>query len=241
MNRSTPSRRSACPTASGATIRWTARDIPVNSAAGPGQTGIVTFGCLNNFCKINDGVLALWAQVLRQVEKLPAAAAGPRAAIGSGRWISRRSEGIDPGRVEIRSAAASPAISGTVPPHRPGPGQLSLQRPHHQPRFSFWMGVPVVTLVGQTRRLAGRVVPVVEPGPDGTGRDRSRTVRADRGRTGQGSAATGGTAIDPAPADGAIAADGRPGVRPQHRGGISPDVAAGGASAVQPTVNCEIG
>src|SRR5207302_10198211 len=26
--------------------------------------GFVTFGCLNNFCKINDDVLALWSKVL---------------------------------------------------------------------------------------------------------------------------------------------------------------------------------
>jgi predicted O-linked N-acetylglucosamine transferase (SPINDLY family) len=29
--------------------------------------GFVTFGCLNNFCKVNDGVLELWARVLKEV------------------------------------------------------------------------------------------------------------------------------------------------------------------------------
>ena len=59
------------------------REIPVNALPAL-ETGVVTFGCLNNFCKINDGVLALWAQVLRQVENsrllLLAAAGQPSAA-----------------------------------------------------------------------------------------------------------------------------------------------------------------
>src|SRR5271163_454269 len=37
---------------------------PVNSLPAL-DSGVVTFCCLNSFCKVNDGVLALWAQVLR--------------------------------------------------------------------------------------------------------------------------------------------------------------------------------
>ena len=33
------------------------------------QKGYVTFGCLNNFCKVNAAVLKLWARVLRAVER----------------------------------------------------------------------------------------------------------------------------------------------------------------------------
>jgi predicted O-linked N-acetylglucosamine transferase (SPINDLY family) len=34
----------------------------------PAQSdGSVTFGCLNNFCKVNDRVLELWVQVLKTV------------------------------------------------------------------------------------------------------------------------------------------------------------------------------
>ena len=42
------------------------RDISVNELPAIGS-GAVTFGCLNNFCKINDEVLAVWAAVMRQV------------------------------------------------------------------------------------------------------------------------------------------------------------------------------
>lgn len=31
------------------------------------SSGVITFGCFNNFAKINDAVVALWAQVLRAV------------------------------------------------------------------------------------------------------------------------------------------------------------------------------
>src|ERR1700689_5400154 len=36
-------------------------DPPVN------KNGFVTFGCLNNFCKVNEDVLRLWARVLKAV------------------------------------------------------------------------------------------------------------------------------------------------------------------------------
>ena len=31
------------------------------------RNGFVTFGCLNHFCKVNDTVLTLWAQVMAAV------------------------------------------------------------------------------------------------------------------------------------------------------------------------------
>src|ERR1700728_35380 len=46
---------------------------PLNAEPGvsalPAQSvGHITFGCLNNFCKVNEQVLQLWAQVLKAVE-----------------------------------------------------------------------------------------------------------------------------------------------------------------------------
>ena len=41
--------------------------LPVN-ALPAAANGVITLGCLNNFCKINDGCLVLWAKVL---EALP--------------------------------------------------------------------------------------------------------------------------------------------------------------------------
>ena len=42
--------------------------------------GFITFGCLNNFCKVNDGVLMLWAKVLRCRAPVAFVAAGARGA-----------------------------------------------------------------------------------------------------------------------------------------------------------------
>jgi predicted O-linked N-acetylglucosamine transferase (SPINDLY family) len=124
------------------------RNIPVNTLPAL-QAGFVTFGCLNNFCKINDDVLILWAQVLRQVPnsrlKLLASHGNHRR-----RTLDRLSEeGIAANRVEFV-------------PRQSHQGYLELYHRidlaldtfpyngHTTSLDSFWMGVPVVTLVGQT-------------------------------------------------------------------------------------------
>ena len=44
------------------------------------ERGYVTFGCLNNFCKVNAGVLKLWAAVLRLVDHSRLIVLAPRGA-----------------------------------------------------------------------------------------------------------------------------------------------------------------
>jgi predicted O-linked N-acetylglucosamine transferase (SPINDLY family) len=113
----------------------------------------VTFGCLNNFCKINAAVLKLWAQVLRSVGQSRLMLL---AAEGSARRHTQdllEQEGVAPDRVVFVS-------------RRPRSEYLQLYQHidigldtfpyngHTTSLDSFWMGVPVVTLVGQT--VAGR-------------------------------------------------------------------------------------
>jgi predicted O-linked N-acetylglucosamine transferase (SPINDLY family) len=43
------------------------KDTPPPAPLPAAPSGVVTFGCLNNFCKINDGVLELWARVMTAV------------------------------------------------------------------------------------------------------------------------------------------------------------------------------
>jgi predicted O-linked N-acetylglucosamine transferase (SPINDLY family) len=43
------------------------QEVPVNELPASGR-GFVTFGCLNNFCKINQPQLLLWARILQQVK-----------------------------------------------------------------------------------------------------------------------------------------------------------------------------
>ena len=124
------------------------RDIPVNPLPAL-RTGVVTFGCLNNFCKINDDLLDLWAKVLRQVDKSRLLLLAPPGSHRQ-RVIDRLSQhAIDAGRIEFVS-------------HQPRRGYLELYHRidlgldsfpyngHTTSLDSLWMGVPVVTLVGQT-------------------------------------------------------------------------------------------
>jgi len=124
------------------------RDIPV-SALPVLEAGVVTFGCLNNFCKINDGVLAIWAQVLSRVANsrllLLAPEGEPRR-----RTVDRLGrEGIAPERVAF--VPRQPRGEYLKLYHRIDVGLDSFPYNGHTTSLdSFWMGVPVVTLVGQT-------------------------------------------------------------------------------------------
>ncbi len=123
-------------------------DVSVSPLPALGS-GIVTFGCLSNFCKINLAVLDLWTGVMNQVE-------GSRLIIlakhGSHRQrtidhLSQR--GIDPRRIEIISYR--PRRDYLKQYHRIDIGLDTFPYNGHTTSLdSFWMGVPVVTLMGQT-------------------------------------------------------------------------------------------
>ncbi|EDY16835.1 TPR repeat-containing protein [Chthoniobacter flavus Ellin428] len=126
-----------------------AGDIIEVSDSSAKQNGIVTFGSLNNFCKVNDPMLQLWARVLRGVK-------GSRLVLLSHAGTHRQrtldiltEAGIDPSRIEFAT-------------HRPRPKYLELYRHldvvldpfpyngHTTSLDALWMGVPVVTLAGKT-------------------------------------------------------------------------------------------
>ncbi|HZK81377.1 MAG TPA: tetratricopeptide repeat protein [Humisphaera sp.] len=121
-------------------------DIPVNSLPAR-DAGTITFGCLNNFCKINDDVLDLWAQVMGNVEGsrlLLLAKHGSHQARLADRM---RQAGIDPRRIEFLSPRRRRDYLQLY--HRV---DLCLDtfpyNGHTTSLDSFWMGVPVVTLAG---------------------------------------------------------------------------------------------
>jgi protein O-GlcNAc transferase len=113
------------------------------------QAGVITFGCLNNFCKINDDLLSLWAGAMQQVE-------GSRllllAPVGShrARVTDRlRQEGIDPARIEFVAHQSRQKYLETY--HRIDLGLDTFPYNGHTTSLdSLWMGVPVLTLVGLT-------------------------------------------------------------------------------------------
>jgi protein O-GlcNAc transferase len=115
--------------------------------------GVVTFGCLNNPAKVNEAVLKLWAKVLLQVE-------------GS-RLLLLVHPGPPRDRVIALFAAAGVAADRLeLVPTQPREAYLATYNRmdicldtfpyngHTVSLDSFWMGVPVVTLVGTT--LVGR-------------------------------------------------------------------------------------
>jgi len=124
------------------------REIPVNLLPAL-NSGVVTFGCLNNFCKINDQLLSLWAPVLRQVE-------GSRLLLLANEGDHRQrtidrlgQEGIAPHRVEFVSRQSHRKYLELY--SRIDLGLDSFPYNGHTTSLdSYWMGVPVVTLVGQS-------------------------------------------------------------------------------------------
>jgi predicted O-linked N-acetylglucosamine transferase (SPINDLY family) len=113
------------------------------------SNGFITFGSFNNFCKVNPGVLKLWARVLRAVD-------GSRLHILTAEGSHRTQtlevferEGVAPDRVTFLAKRPrdrylacfhdTDIVLDTFP-----------YNGHTTSLDSFWMGVPVVTFVGQT-------------------------------------------------------------------------------------------
>jgi protein O-GlcNAc transferase len=113
------------------------------------RNGHVTFGCLNNFCKINDAVLTLWSRVLNGV---PQSRLRLLAPVGSARQYAiqkLQSHGVDATRVDF------------VPMQSRRDYMTEYQRidvcldtlpynGHTTSLDAVWMGVPVITRVGTT-------------------------------------------------------------------------------------------
>jgi predicted O-linked N-acetylglucosamine transferase (SPINDLY family) len=108
-----------------------------------------TFGCLNNFCKVNAGALALWAAVLRAVPDarllLLAPTGGARARVRA--HLER--EGISGERVAFFDR--QPRAEYLRAYHQIDLGLDPLPYNGHTTSLdAAWMGVPTVTLVGRT-------------------------------------------------------------------------------------------
>lgn len=127
-------------------------DISVNPL--PALTnGAITFGCLNNFCKVNPTVLSLWARVLRTVDNSRLRLLAPKGSARQRVLEILSQHDISPERIifidrqplsdYLRLYHQIDICLDTLP-----------YNGHTTSLDSLWMGVPVVTLVGQT--VAGR-------------------------------------------------------------------------------------
>ena len=98
------------------------------------QSGRITFGSLNNFCKINETMLGVWARVLGDVPDsslvLLSRLRQPPTA-GSASFGTCGSRGASRG---VCRTARTRGLPRALPSARHRPGSLSLQRPHDQSR-----------------------------------------------------------------------------------------------------------
>jgi predicted O-linked N-acetylglucosamine transferase (SPINDLY family) len=123
-------------------------NVEVNSLPAD-ETGTLTFGNLNNFCKINEAVLQLWARVLRAVKHSRLILLSPPGSHRERTLAMLRNEGVESHRVEFFD-------------QRPREEYLELYHRldmvldtfpyngHTTSLDALWMGVPVVTLAGKT-------------------------------------------------------------------------------------------
>jgi predicted O-linked N-acetylglucosamine transferase (SPINDLY family) len=108
----------------------------------------VTFGCLNNFCKINAKTVQLWSRVLQKVRNSRLILLSPPG--NSRKWVQQElaKAGITPDRIQFEDKR----------PHR---NYLELYHQidialdtypyngHTTSLDALWMGVPVVSFFGQ--------------------------------------------------------------------------------------------
>jgi predicted O-linked N-acetylglucosamine transferase (SPINDLY family) len=111
--------------------------------------GYITFGCLNNFCKVNDRVLELWATIIRQTPGSRLILLVPPGPARQQMEAKLKEEGIEQLRLEW--ADRIPRMDYLRIYNRIDLGLDTFPYNGHTTSLdSIWMGVPVVTLVGQT-------------------------------------------------------------------------------------------
>lgn len=123
--------------------------VPIGPLPSLGS-GQLTFGCFNNFNKLNDRVLATWAQLLGRLPKARLFLKNSRADHAPTRnaLLQRMARhGIDPNRVRFEGSSpreeylrAYNQVDICLDPF-PYPGGTTTVE-------SLWMGVPVLTLTG---------------------------------------------------------------------------------------------
>jgi protein O-GlcNAc transferase len=124
-------------------------DEPAVNALPAMATGSVTFGCLNNFCKVNDRILKLWALVLKAVDGSRLLLLVPAGVARTLTLDCLEREGVT--RERVTFVGRQPRQDYLELHHR---FDIALDtfpyNGHTTTLDAFWMGVPVVSLVGPT-------------------------------------------------------------------------------------------
>jgi protein O-GlcNAc transferase len=122
------------------------RDIPTSPLPSQ-QSGVVTFGCLNNFSKANDEMLAIWAKVLQQIANARLLLSAPSGTSQANTLALFERFGVQHQRIEFISNLPRREYMTTY--RRIDIGLDSYPYNGHTTSLDcLWMGVPVVTLVG---------------------------------------------------------------------------------------------
>ncbi len=118
-------------------------EIPAVNELPATRNGFVTFGCLNNFCKLNQPLLELWRRVLDGVKDSRMVILSP---LGPRRDWVRKTLGDRVEFVQRQSRAKYLAFYNRI-----DIGLDTLPYNGHTTSLdSLWMGVPVVTMIGKT-------------------------------------------------------------------------------------------
>jgi protein O-GlcNAc transferase len=121
------------------------------------SNGFVTFGSLNNFAKTNDGVMEIWGRILNAVPGSKLAVMLEGGAVGNPSVMARFAHfGITADRLLIFSSR--PRLKYLELYHQIDIALDPFPCPGHTTNFdAVWMGVPIVTLPGQTTISRGGV------------------------------------------------------------------------------------
>jgi protein O-GlcNAc transferase len=113
------------------------------------NNGYVTFGCLNNFCKINEKVLQIWAGVLGARPNSRLLLLAPQGQAREQVLAVLNHEGVAPDRIEF--AAHQERFEYLKLYNRIDCGLDTFPCNGHTTSLdALWMGVPVVSLSGKT-------------------------------------------------------------------------------------------
>jgi protein O-GlcNAc transferase len=120
--------------------------IAVNSLPAESR-GCITFGSLNNFAKVTEEIPRLWAQVLRTVERSRMMILCPEGRHRQSLLDALQREGVDPNRIELVAPCPRAKYLELYRGIDVGLDTFPVNG-HTTSLDSYWMGVPVVTLMG---------------------------------------------------------------------------------------------
>jgi predicted O-linked N-acetylglucosamine transferase (SPINDLY family) len=148
------------------------------------KQGHITFGCLNNFCKVSAPALAAWARILRAVPHSELLLHAPEGAHRQCVREKLKGAGIEPERIRFAGFKTTEAYFELY-------GQIDIALdtfPYAGGTTTcdaLWMGVPVVSLAGHTAVGRGGVSILSNAGlPELVAHTKDEYVRIARGLAG---------------------------------------------------------